>query len=101
MVFSALNVNFRDIKYASGVCDSNRNLQYSCVYTIRDVPLRCPWLAGLKPVSGGGSDFPRKCLLGNNAWWKLIGMSFGVSLVLFSCGLFIFQCMERRFADIV
>ena len=99
MVFSALNVNFRDNKHAAGVCDSNRNLQYSC-------DLHDPRCSFALPMVGGthlwgGSGFSEECLLGNHAWWKLIGISLSVSLVLFGCGLFIFQYMERRFAGIV
>ena len=58
-------------------------------------------VGGLKTHLRGDSGFSEESLLGNNAWWKLIGISLGVSLVLFGSGLFIFQCMERRFASVV
>ena len=100
LILSALNVNFRDIKYAVPFLIQMGIFVTPVIYPIRYVPLRWQWLMGLNPMAGVILGF-RHCLLGSNAPWNLVTMSLGVSLLLFVCGLFIFRRMERRFADII
>jgi lipopolysaccharide transport system permease protein len=55
---------------------------------------------GLNPMAGMVEGF-RHCLLGDPADWTMIGQSFGVTIVVFVGGLFVFRRWEREFADII
>lgn len=100
LILSALNVNFRDVKYAVPFLIQMGIFVTPVIYPIRYVPLRWQWVMGLNPMAGVVLGF-RHCLLGSSVPWNLIGMSLGVSVLLFVCGLFIFRRMERRFADVI
>jgi ABC-type polysaccharide/polyol phosphate export permease len=40
-------------------------------------------------------------LLGSEASWRVMGLSLGISVLMFGFGLLIFRRMENRFADII
>jgi lipopolysaccharide transport system permease protein len=100
LILSALNVSFRDVKYAVPFMIQMGIFVTPVIYPIRYIPQRWQLLMGLNPMAGIVIGF-RHAILGTPASWQVMGVSLAVSLLLFVCGLFIFRRMERRFADII
>ena len=100
LALSALNVSFRDVKYAVPFLIQMGIFVTPVIYPIRYIPDRWQELLGLNPMAGVVLGF-RAALLGSSAPWKLIEISMAMSVVLFFAGLFVFRRMERRFADLI
>lgn len=100
LILSALNVSFRDVKYAVPFLIQMGIFVTPVIYPIRYIPQRWQLLMGLNPMAGVVLGF-RHSLLGSAASWQVMGVSLAVSGLLFVSGLFIFRRMERRFADII
>jgi lipopolysaccharide transport system permease protein len=100
MTLSALNVSFRDIKYAVPFLVQMGIFVTPVIYPIHYVPERWQVLMGLNPMTGVVLGF-RYAVLGSAASWSVMGLSLAVSIALFILGLLVFRRMERRFADII
>jgi lipopolysaccharide transport system permease protein len=100
LVLSALNVSFRDVKYAVPFLIQMGIFITPVIFPIRYVPPRWQALVGINPMAGVVLGF-RNALLGSPAPWSLIEISLAMSVVLFVAGLLIFRRMERHFADII
>ncbi len=100
LILSALNVSFRDIKYAVPFLIQMGIFVTPVIYPIRYVPGRWQLVMGLNPMAGVVIGF-RHALLGSAAPWSLMGTSLAVSVVFFVAGLYIFRRMESRFADVI
>ena len=99
-ILSALNVSFRDVKYAVPFMVQMGLFLTPVIYPVRYVPERLQPLIGLNPMAGVVIGF-RHALLGSAASWPLVTVSLVTSVVLFLGGLLIFRRMENRFADII
>jgi lipopolysaccharide transport system permease protein len=99
-ILSALNVSFRDVKYAVPFMVQMGLFLTPVIYPVRYVPERLQPLIGLNPMAGVVIGF-RHALLGSTASWPLVTVSLVTSVVLFLGGLLIFRRMENRFADII
>jgi lipopolysaccharide transport system permease protein len=100
LILSALNVSFRDVKYAVPFFIQMGLFLSPVIYPLSHVPARFQVFLGLNPMSGMIAGF-RQSVFGGKADWGFVGASFAMSAVLFVAGLFIFRRMERRFADII
>jgi homopolymeric O-antigen transport system permease protein len=100
LILSALNVSFRDVKYAVPFLIQMGIFVTPVIYPIRYVPEKWRFLLGLNPMAGVVLGF-RHALLGSHAPADVVAMSLLVSLVLFTIGLLSFRRMERRFADVI
>jgi lipopolysaccharide transport system permease protein len=100
LILSALNVSFRDVKYAVPFFIQMGLFVSPVIYPLQYVPDRYQLLLGLNPMSGMIVGF-RHSLLGGSTDWELVLASLATSVILFLAGLFIFRRMERRFADII
>lgn len=100
LLLSALNVRFRDVKYAVPFFIQMGLFVSPVIYPLEYVPRRYQPFMGLNPMSGMIVGF-RQAALGGPTNWGLVGASLATSVVLFIAGLFIFRRMERRFADII
>ncbi len=99
--FSALNVQYRDVRYMLPFLTQFWMFATPIAYPSSIVPE--PWRAlyGLNPLAGVVEGF-RWALLGQTgAVGPLILVSAGIVLVLLVSGLFYFRRMERTFADTV
>ncbi|HEX67889.1 MAG TPA: ABC transporter permease [bacterium] len=98
---SALNVEYRDVRYALPFFTQFMLFLSPVVYSSTLVPEKFQSLYGLNPMSGVIEGFR----------WALLGKAFpspylmvssiGISLFLLFTGLLYFQRMERTIADIV
>jgi homopolymeric O-antigen transport system permease protein len=100
LILSALNVSFRDVKYAVPFFIQMALFVSPVIYPISYVPARFRLLLGLNPMSGMIVGF-RHSVLGGNSDWGLVGSSLATCVGVFVAGLLIFRRMERRFADII
>jgi lipopolysaccharide transport system permease protein len=100
LVLSALNVTFRDVKYAVPFLIQMGIFITPVIYPVRYIPERWQIMAGLNPMTGVVLGF-RHALLGSPVAWSLVAVSLAMSVGLFAVGLMTFRRMERRFADII
>jgi lipopolysaccharide transport system permease protein len=100
LTLSALNVSFRDVKYAVPFLVQIGLFLTPVIYPARYLSPRAQILMGLNPMAGVVIGF-RHALLGSEANWGVMGLSLGVSVFLFVSGLLIFRRMETRFADVI
>jgi len=100
LILSALNVSFRDVKYAVPFLIQMGIFVTPVIYPVRYIPQKWRMLLGLNPMAGVVLGF-RHSLLGSEAQFDVITMSLFMSVVLFTIGLFSFRRMERRFADVI
>jgi lipopolysaccharide transport system permease protein len=100
LTLSALNVSFRDIKYAVPFMVQMGIFVTPVIYPAHYIPQRWQFLLGLNPMAGVVIGF-RHALLGSADSWQIMGISLGMSVFLFITGLLIFRRMENRFADII
>ena len=100
LILSAINVNFRDVKYAVPFLIQMGLFVTPVIYPARYIPARWQSLLGLNPMAGMVMGF-RHAFLGSPASWTTMTISLAASAVLFVAGLFIFRRMELRFADII
>ncbi len=100
-LISALNVAYRDFRYAVPFVVQTWMFLTPVLYPDTIVPERWRWLLALNPMTGAISGC-RACVIPEFAFdWPIIGVSAGVALAFFVLGLAFFRRVERRFADII
>jgi len=96
---SALNVEFRDVRY---VIPFLTQLWLFCTPILySSTGVHSPWkraLLGVNPMSGVVEGF-RWCVFGRPAPTGMLGLSLGMIATLLAGGLFYFRRMEQTFAD--
>jgi lipopolysaccharide transport system permease protein len=98
---SALNVQYRDIRYAIPFLIQVWMFVSPVIYPVSLVHGRYQWLLALNPM-GGVIHAYRASLLGRQPIdWGLLALSTLVILALFLGGLYYFRRMEKVFADVV
>ncbi len=98
---SALNVQYRDIRYAIPFLIQIWMFVSPVIYPASMVTERYKWVLALNPMGGVINAF-RSCLLGHKPIdWTLLGISTIIIFALFFSGLYYFRRMERTFADVV
>jgi lipopolysaccharide transport system permease protein len=98
---SALNVQYRDIKYVIPFLVQLWLFVSPVIYPVSMVRQQYQWIVALNPMGGVIMAY-RASLLGHKPIdWPLLGISTAAVLVLFVGGLYYFKRMERTFADIV
>lgn len=98
---SALNVQYRDVRYTIPFLTQFWMFLTPIAYPASIVPEAYRGLYGLNPMAGVVEGF-RWALLGTESPdWVLMGVSASVVTLLFIGGVFYFRRMERTFADVV
>jgi lipopolysaccharide transport system permease protein len=98
---SALNVQFRDIRYIIPFLTQIWMFATPVAYASRIVPERWRLVYGINPMVGIIDGF-RWCLLGTDSVsLPVIGVSALTALALLISGAFYFRRMEKNFADVV
>jgi lipopolysaccharide transport system permease protein len=100
LIFSALNVRFRDVKYAIPFFVQMGLFISPVIYPLTYVPQRFQALLAINPMVGLLSGF-RAALLGSEVQPLLVVISGIVAVILFFLGLYLFRHMERDFADTI
>lgn len=99
-VLSALNVRYRDIRYALPFFTQMLLFITPVLYPINYVPKKLKFLLSVNPMAGMVEGF-RYSILGGPLSWSLVGVSFATAIVLFIVGLFFIRRMETTFADVI
>jgi lipopolysaccharide transport system permease protein len=100
MWMSALNVKYRDVRYALPFALQIWMYVTPIIYPVTFIPVRWRWLIGLNPLSGIIQGF-RSAIFGRPFDWFAIGVSTAITLGVLMCAAFEFRRMEREFADII
>jgi len=98
---SALNVEYRDVRYAVPFLTQFWMFASPIAYPSSLVPEQWRFLYGLNPMAGVIEGF-RWALLGNvPPDFGMLAMSVGIVAILFISGLIYFSKMEKTFADVI
>ena len=99
--FSALNVRYRDVRYAINFLVQVWLFATPIAYSSSLVPVKWRWLYGLNPMVGVVEGF-RWAILGRTSPdFSMITVSLAIILLVCIGGLGYFRRVERTFADLV
>jgi lipopolysaccharide transport system permease protein len=97
---SALNVKYRDIRYALPFAIQIMMFLTPVIYPVNLLPERWRWVLRLNPLSGIIEGF-RDAIFGRAFNWSGLGASAAVTLMLLVASIWIFRRMEQEFADVI
>ncbi len=98
---SALNVEYRDIRYAIPFLIQIWMFVSPVIYPVNMVQEKYQWLLALNPMGGVITAY-RASILGHQPIdWALLGISTVIIISLFLTGIYYFRRMEKTFADVV
>jgi len=101
MIFSSLNVKYRDIKHVLPFITQIWLFLTPVIYPTSMIPERFRILIALNPTVGLIEAFRASILPTRQVDWGLLGISIAVSLFIFAIGMLYFRKTEKMFADIV
>jgi len=94
---AALNVKYRDVRYALPFLIQIWLFASPVIYAVPD---RWRWLLALNPMTAIIEGF-RSALFGLPFDWLMLGVSASITLFMLAYAAFAFACMERSFADVI
>jgi lipopolysaccharide transport system permease protein len=97
---SALNVKYRDIRYALPFMMQLWMFASPVIYPTSIVPENYRWALALNPLSGIITGY-RSSLFGREFDWAALGVASVVTLAVLLYSAYSFRRMERDFADII
>ncbi len=100
MWMSALNVKYRDIRYALPFAIQLLMFATPIIYPSSMVPAKWRYLLSLNPLAGIIEGY-RAALFGKPLDWPALGLSTVITIGLLVYAAFFFRKTERTFADIV
>ena len=101
MWLSALNVKYRDIRYAIPFLIQLWMFASPIIYPLSMLPAKWQRVLMLNPLTGIIQNF-RVALFGNQSFeWKSLATSAVITILILIYSTFSFRRMERHFADIV
>ncbi len=100
MWMSALNVKYRDIRYALPFLIQLGMFATPIIYPSSLVPEKWRWLLFLNPLAGQIEAY-RAVFFGLPIPWTALGISAAITLVILFYAAFMFKRMEKSFADII
>ena len=100
MWLSALNVKYRDVRFALPFLVQLWMFVSPVIYPTSFLPATFRWLLSLNPMTGLIEGY-RSSLLGLPFNWTSLAVSAGMTLILLIYSSYAFRRMERSFADII
>jgi homopolymeric O-antigen transport system permease protein len=97
---SALNVKYRDIRFALPFAIQLWMFLSPIIYPSTFVPVKWRWLLTLNPLTGLIDGF-RAALFAQRINWSTLAISIAITLAILVYAAYVFRRMERSFADIV
>lgn len=101
LVFSALNVYYRDFSYALPFVIQTWMYASPLVYATSLIPTQWRILYDLNPMAGVIDGFRWALLGGREFPAAAVAVSALGALVIMACGIYVFQRVERNFADVI
>jgi lipopolysaccharide transport system permease protein len=100
MWMSALNVKYRDIRYALPFLVQLWMFMTPIIYPTSIVPEKWRWALALNPLTGIIDGF-RATLFGQPVDWSTVGLSAAITSLMLVYALLAFRRMEKCFADLI
>ena len=100
MLMSALNVKYRDIRYALPFIIQIGMFATPIIYPSTLISEKWSWLLKLNPLTGIVEAF-RSAIFGKPFDFAALGISIFISVILMIYSIYNFRRMERSFADMV
>jgi lipopolysaccharide transport system permease protein len=100
MWLSALNVKYRDIRYAIPFLIQLGMFISPVIYPLSMVPPGWRWALSLNPLTGIIENF-RVALFGGRFTWNTLAVSTAITLFFLIASAYSFRRMEKTFADVV
>jgi lipopolysaccharide transport system permease protein len=100
MWMSALNVKYRDIRYALPLLIQLWMFASPIIYPASLMPQRWRWVLALNPMTGIIEGY-RSALLARPVDWLSLWLSTVLVVVIYVIAAFHFRSMEKDFADVV
>jgi lipopolysaccharide transport system permease protein len=100
MWFAALNVRYRDVRYAIPFAIQLWMFVTPVIYPVSLVPAGWRWLLYLNPMSGFIEGY-RGALLGRDFDWAGMLIATAATIAMLGYSAYAFRQMERSFADFV
>ncbi|MGB2589053.1 MAG: ABC transporter permease [Candidatus Acidiferrum sp.] len=101
LLLAAINVRYRDVKYALPFIIQIWLFVTPIIYPVTFLPAKYQKILAFNPMAGIVEGM-RACLFSAREMpWKLVGISFSVTLVVLIVGAVYFRKTEKTFADIV
>jgi lipopolysaccharide transport system permease protein len=97
---SALNVRYRDVRYALPFLIQVWFFLTPIIYPSSLVPEQWRWLLALNPLAGIVESF-RAALFGRELSWAALAYSGGGAVIMLVYSSYIFRRMERSFAEFI
>jgi len=101
LFLSAINVRYRDVRYALSFFLQILIFVTPVIYPISNIPQKFQWIMALNPMAGIIETF-RSVFLGIGIVnWQILFISIISSIFFFFFGVWYFYKMERTFADTI
>ena len=100
MWMAALNVKYRDIRYALPFMVSIWMYATPVIYPVSFIPGRWRWILMLNPLSGIVEAF-RAAIFDTPFHWGALGIAALITIVVLVWAAYSFRQMEREFADVI
>jgi homopolymeric O-antigen transport system permease protein len=100
MWMSALNVKYRDVRYALPFLIQIWMFATPIIYPVSLLPAKWKWAMALNPLAGIIEGY-RACVFGRDFDWATLAISTAVTVALLILSAYAFRRMEKSFADIV
>lgn len=101
MFLAALNVKYRDVKYAIPFAIQLWLFVTPVIYPASMIPARFQWLLALNPAGGLVEGFRHSLAPTGPMRWGLLGISAAMTTGIFIVALAYFKRTERTFVDIM
>ena len=101
MFLAAMNVTYRDVKYALPFGVQLLLFITPVIYPTSIIPERYRFLMALNPLTGIIESCRAALLPTRSVDWNLLGVSLLVTSLIFLLGFLYFRRVERTFADVV
>ena len=100
MWLSALNVKYRDVRFALPFLIQLGLFVSPVIYPVSFLPAKLAWLLSLNPMTGIIEGY-RSALFGRPFNWSALAISTAITLALLVYSTYSFRRMEKSFADII
>jgi lipopolysaccharide transport system permease protein len=101
LILAAVNVKYRDVKHALPFAIQLWLFLSPIIYPVSMIPRRFRMWLALNPLTGIVEALRASVSPAKQLNWHLLGISAGITLILFVAGVAYFRRTERAFADIV
>ena len=100
MLTAALNVRYRDVRYALPFLIQLWLFASPVIYPASMLSAKWKWILALNPMTGIIEGF-RSALFAHGFDWRLLATDAGLTLALLLFAVYAFQSVEDSFADII